>query len=106
MKTSLDHLKPLAHCPVCNKEYDPVKALLLEEGESHTVLHITCPACGISNVVLISATQWGVVSMGVLTDLEKEEATGLFRGEAVSSDQVIEVHNFLKGFEGGVKDFI
>jgi ribosomal protein S27E len=106
MKTSLDNLKPLMHCSVCNKKYEPAKALVLEEEENHTVLHMTCPECAASTVVFVSASQWGVVSMGVLTDLEGGEARNLFRNEAISSDQVIEVHNFLKGFKGSVRDFI
>jgi transcription elongation factor Elf1 len=106
MKTSLDHLKPLMRCPVCNKKYAPAKALLLEEQENHSVLHMTCPACGVSTVVFVSASQWGVVSMGVLTDLEGTEARNLFRNEAISTDQVIEMHNFLKEFKGSAKDFV
>lgn len=93
-------------CPVCNKKYEPARALVLEEQENHTALHMTCAACRVSSVVFVSASQWGVVSMGVLTDLETREARSLFRKEAISVDQVIEVHNFLKEFQGSVKDFI
>ncbi len=106
MKTPLDNLKPLMRCPVCNKKYEPVKALLLEEYEQQTVFHLTCDTCGVSTVVFVSASQWGVVSMGILTDLEEDEARNLFRNEAISSDQVIDVHNFLKEFKGSVRDFI
>lgn len=93
-------------CPICDKKQDPAKALILEEHDRHTALHMTCGSCGVSTVVFVSASQWGMVSMGVLTDLETEEARSLFRNEAISSDQVIEVHNFLKGFDGDVKEFI
>lgn len=106
MKTSLEHLKPLMHCSVCDHKYEPIKALLLEEHGDQTVFHVTCASCGVSTVVFVSTNQLGVVSMGVPTDLEKSDVRQLFGGDAISSDQVLEVHGFLKDFKGGVKDFM
>lgn len=105
-KAPADNLKSLMRCSLCNKKYEPTKALLLEEREGHTALHVTCAACGVSTVVFVSANQWGVMSMGILTDLESSEVKNLFGNEAISADQVIDVHNFMKRFKGGVVDFI
>ena len=44
--------------------------------------------------------------MGVLTDLEQGEAQRLFKGEAISSDEVLTVHQFLKEHQGGVDELI
>jgi hypothetical protein len=44
--------------------------------------------------------------MGVLTDLEQSEAKRLFKGEAISSDEVLTVHQFLKEHHGGVDELI
>ncbi|MCK9623110.1 MAG: hypothetical protein M0R47_21560 [Methylobacter sp.] len=106
MKTSLENLKPLMRCSVCNHKYEPVKALVLEEQEGQTTLHLTCASCGVSTMVFVSTTQFGVVSMGILTDLEGNEVRSLFGDDAISSDQVLDMHTFLKGFSGGVKEFI
>ncbi len=46
------------------------------------------------------------LSLGTLTDLEQSEARKVFRGEAVSANQVIEAHQFLKNYTGGVEAFI
>jgi transcription elongation factor Elf1 len=106
VKTPLDNLKPLIHCPACNKEYRPAKILLLDQEEKRSTLHLTCDSCGASTLVYVSLSQYGVVSMGVLTDLDQSEAKGLFKEEPVSPDEVLEVHEFLKQHEGGVDDFI
>jgi hypothetical protein len=42
----------------------------------------------------------GVVSMGVLTDLEQSEAKRFFTGKPLSEDDVLEVHHLLKQAKG------
>ncbi len=99
-------MKPLIHCPVCNKEYRPAKMLLLDQEEKRSTLHLTCDACGASTLVYVSLSPMGVVSMGVLTDLDQSEARELFKEEAISSDDVLEVHEFLKHHNGNIDDFL
>lgn len=106
MKTSLENLKPLMRCSVCNHKYEPVKALILEEQDGQTTFHLTCAACGVSTVVFVSTSQFGVASVGILTDLEGDEVKNLFGDDAISSDQVLDVHTFLKNFDGSVKEFV
>lgn len=100
MKTLPDNLKPLVHCPVCNKEYRPAKMLLLDQEDKRTTLHLTCEACGASTLVYVSLSQMGAVSMGVLTDLDQSEARELFKQDPVTSDQVLEIHEYLKHTSG------
>ncbi len=48
----------------------------------------------------------GVVSMGVLTDLEQGEAKRLLKAKAISPDDVLGVHQFLKQEKGKVDALI
>ncbi|TXH07360.1 MAG: hypothetical protein E6Q06_03145 [Candidatus Moraniibacteriota bacterium] len=96
MKPNLENLKALVHCPVCSKEYRPAKVLLLDQEDKRSTLHLTCESCSASSLVYVSMSPVGVVSMGVLTDLEQGEARRLFKGEVISSDEVLTVHRFLK----------
>lgn len=80
--------------------------LLLDQEEKRSTLHLTCEACNASTLVYVSMSPVGVVSMGVLTDLEQGEAKRLFKGEAVSSDEVLHVHQFLEEHRGGVDELI
>ncbi|MDD2766744.1 MAG: hypothetical protein PHH40_03205 [Candidatus Moranbacteria bacterium] len=106
MKMPLENLQSIIRCPVCNKKYKPAKMLVLDEDEKRTTLHLSCTDCGASSMVFVSMGQMGVVSLGILTDLEQSEARTVFLSETVSSDQVIEAHQFLKQYTGGVEIFI
>lgn len=80
--------------------------LVLEEDDKRTTLHMTCESCGAAAIVFVSLGQLGVVSLGTLTDLEQSEARAVFGGEPVSADNVIEAHQFLKHYTGGVEALI
>ncbi len=105
MGHSLDNLKPLIRCPVCQKKYDPSKVVLLSEDDRKTVLHIACESCGISSLVFVSLGKMGAASFGILTDLGREEVRTFYGREPVSTDDTLAVHRFLKGFTGGVREF-
>ncbi|MCI0558206.1 MAG: hypothetical protein MN733_06900 [Nitrososphaera sp.] len=106
MKNSLENLKPLMRCSVCDKKYEPAKVLVLSSEEERTTLHLTCEHCQVSSLIFVSSNQWGVASVGVLTDLGPQDARALFGQEAISADQVIEMHAFFKHCKGDVTELI
>lgn len=106
MKPSLENMKPLIRCSVCQKKYEPGKVLLLEEDEKKTTLHLTCESCGVSSLVFVSLSQMGAVSFGILTDLDRSEAKKFYGNEAISSDDALEAHSFLKTFRGGAGEYL
>jgi hypothetical protein len=101
-----EELQPLTTCPVCDKRYRDVRMLVVSEAGKRTTLHITCEHCQAKSIVFVSVTPFGVVSMGVLTDLQEGEVRRFFDEAPISPDQVLEVHEFLKQYEGGVEAFI
>ena len=96
----------LVRCPVCGVKYRLSETLVLAEEKTKSVLHLTCKKCGTAALIFVSTGKFGIASFRIITDLNRQEARKLFRGEAISTDQVIEVHQFLKNFKGGVNDFI
>lgn len=106
MRTSVNNLENLVKCPICNKKYGQAKVLVLEEEGNRTTFHLTCENCENSSLIFISSGKFGIVSLGMLTDLTREEAKELFKSESISPDQVIEVHEYLKDFKGGINGFI
>ena len=103
MHIPLENMQSFLGCPLCSPKNQPTKVAILEEGAKRTVLHLTCETCAAKAVITVSMGQFGIMSMGVLTDLEQGEAKQVFKGEAVTSDQVLEVHQFLKDYQGGVQ---
>ncbi|MBI2439065.1 MAG: hypothetical protein HYV45_00450 [Candidatus Moranbacteria bacterium] len=106
MKMALENIQSLIRCPVCNKKYRSMKMLVLDEDDKKTTLHLSCEGCKASSIVFVSMGQFGVVSLGFLTDLKQSEAKTVFSEEVVSTDQVIEAHQFLKQYTGGVEAFL
>jgi transcription elongation factor Elf1 len=103
MKMPMDNLQSVIRCPVCDKKYRPAKILVLDEDDKRTTIHLTCESCGVASMVFVSSGQFGMVSLGLLTDLKQSEARAVFQSETVSTDNVIEAHQFLKHYTGGVE---
>ena len=106
MPLPLEQLEPLVHCPVCNKKYRKLRMSPVAEEERKTTLHLTCEHCGGKTLVSVSMTQFGMMSLGVLTDLDQSEARRLLRADPVSADQVIAAHRFFKQYRGGVEGLV
>lgn len=106
MKMPLENLQSIIRCPVCNKKYRKNCMLVLEEDEKRTTLHLACESCGAASMVFVSMGQFGVVSLGLLTDLKQSEVQSVFLGDVVSTDTVIEAHQFLKDYSGGIEVFL
>ncbi len=107
MALPLEQLEPLARCPVCNKKYRHGRHLFpVAEEERKTTLHLTCEHCGGKTLVAISVTPFGMVSLGILTDLDQSEVKRLFGAEPISADQVIAAHRFFKQYRGGVEELV
>lgn len=78
----------------------------VSEEEKRTTLHLTCDHCGGKTLVSVSMTQFGMMSFGILTDLDQSEVKRLLGDEPVSTDQVIAAHRFFKQHRGGVEELI
>jgi|TARA_Y100000310_G_scaffold316234_1_gene367700 hypothetical protein len=85
----------ITHCPVCNVRYNPLEARVLEEGESAHLVYIKCRQCQSAILALIIANNSGISSMGLITDLSSDDVLKFKSDNAISCDDVIEVHQLL-----------
>jgi hypothetical protein len=106
MNMPIGKLKSLAKCPVCNKKYTHAVVTPLIENDVRSTVHISCPSCGVSSILFVSANQWGVASIGILTDLEGEESKKHFGKEVVSTDQALDAYIFFKERAGHLKEIL
>lgn len=96
MKTPAENIKPLMQCPVCGKSFQSARVFVVAEEMDRTTLHIACDDCQSTSLVFVSNGQWGVMSVGMLTDLVAEDAKAFFGKDPISSDQVLEVYQGFK----------
>jgi hypothetical protein len=87
----------LAKCSVCESSLDPGRIVVIDEKEKKTTLHATCSKCNSAAIVFLSNNQNGIVSVGMATDLDAQEAKEKIGKEAISTDEMIDLHQFVWG---------
>jgi hypothetical protein len=82
-------------CSVCSHNFQQEKLVVLEENQQQSIFHALCPNCKTATLIFLSSTHSGLVSLGMATDLNQEEAKKFFGQEALNVDEVIDVHSYL-----------
>jgi hypothetical protein len=96
----------LAKCAACEEIFTQEDILVLEEGEQRSVFHATCQACKSATMIYLSAGNGGVMSVGVVTDLDRDEVEKMFQDPAVNTDEVIAMHEVISANEGGMAELL
>jgi hypothetical protein len=93
----------LAHCPLCQTAYDEHSIKLLGEqaasmtGQSATrMFHLTCSSCHHAVIAVILESQNGVSSIGLVTDLEVQDAVRMHDAPPISADDCVVAHEILE----------
>ncbi len=84
--------KNISQCPLCRRRYNPLKASILEESEDAYLVHIHCPNCQSSLLVLILHQGPVISSMGLVTDLNQDDLRQLKDSRSLVEDDVLAVH--------------
>lgn len=89
-------VKFIGRCPICSAEYKQEAARFFAEQDSSRLLHITCEECQSHFIAMVVIAGQGISSVGMITDLNYEDTLRLYRQPAVTLDEVINYHEFLK----------
>jgi hypothetical protein len=94
----MDHPSPqlLAHCPVCHTAYPASDVRLLGEKGTTRLFHCTCASCGNAVLAVVLENAGAVSSVGLVTDLEIQDALRFQDVRPVSTDECVEVHRALQ----------
>ena len=90
-------LELLLQCPVCNKKYAQESTRVIGGRKGALLVHIKCHSCKSSSLAIISR-QGGagsMISVGMLTDLDYDEAREKLSQEPITVDEVLDVHQNL-----------
>ena len=91
MKRELDIL---LDCPVCSAKYESNNVKVVSARPNALLVHVNCCSCKSSSLALVNKNASGMtaVSMGILTDLDYEEATWMLQLAPITADEVLDVH--------------
>lgn len=89
-------LKLISQCPICSHDYKTEPAKLFANKKNAQFVHITCDSCKISFMAIIMLLGKGISTVGMVTDLNFEDAKRLYGNSPITIDQVIEAHKLFK----------
>ena len=89
-------LRLMRECPLCSKEYDMDRMNVLEECSGTHLVHIACPHCLNAVLLIVMISEFGMSSVGIVTDLDPNDAIKMQRLESIKEDDVLDFHLFLK----------
>jgi len=89
---SLDNLRLISYCPLCNTHYNPSEAKILEQKEGAHLIHIECRACHSSIVAVVITGGIGISSVGLITDLTSQDVLRFKNHDSIDGDHVLEAY--------------
>ena len=88
-------IKLISYCPLCNTQYNPLAARVLDEREDAHLVHIKCKSCNSSIVALVLNGAIGISSVGLVTDLTSDDVLKFKDAKEVTSNDVLDLHSEL-----------
>ena len=97
MSLILNKLKKEAiiFCPLCDKEYRPVNMKIVEQAGDTVLAHSHCPSCEGAILSLLYKDFMGITLVGLVTDLNYEDAVKIKNESCIDEDSVLEIYKKL-----------
>lgn len=88
--------KLLAHCPICQTAYRSSEVRLLGERGTSRLFHCTCGSCKHAVLAVVLEAAGSISSVGLVTDMEVQDALRFQGVRPVSTDECIAIHRLLE----------
>ena len=87
-------VETLLYCPVCGEQYLRGSAKTVSTNSKYFLVHIICPHCMSATLAMVSKSDknGSVVTMGILTDLNYEEASEMMQMQPISVNEVLDIY--------------
>jgi len=101
----LKYLISQIRCPVCHHRYSPDDILIMGHKDELWFMALACPECETRGLVLaiVGSPQ---TPAELLTDLTPEELAQLEKRGAVTADDVLDFHEFLRDYRGDMAELL
>ncbi len=97
----MNDLELLLNCPICGKKYGYRSARVVQSNQDAFLVHVYCKHCKSASLAVISRSGGteNMMAMGMMTDLDYQEACELLQKKPIDSDEVIEAYQNLNCLE-------
>src|SRR6202171_5163793 len=92
------------NCPVCGRSLKGCDVQVLSHEEERFHLQVTCAQCQVTFIVVLA------IAGGAVEEIEKAipepDVETVEGGEPISVDEILDLHLYLKNFQGTFKELI
>lgn len=92
------------NCPVCGRSLKGCDVQVLSHEEERFHLQVTCAQCQVTFIVVLAIAGGAVEEIDATTP--EPEAEPMVAAEPISVDEIIDLHLFLKGYQGTLTELI
>ncbi len=85
-------------CGVCGQPYESDSVSVLSQEEDSWFLRVSCPVCQ-TRCLVVAIIKEGK-ALEIITDLAEVEIDKFRNGTTLTADDVLDMHNLLKDFDG------
>jgi hypothetical protein len=92
------------NCPVCGRSLKGCDVQVLSHEEERFHLQVTCAQCQVTFIVVLAIA--GAAMEEIETTAPEAAAEPVAAAEPISVDEIIDLHLYLKSFQGTLKELI
>ena len=90
------------NCPVCGRSLKGCDVQVLSHEDERFHLQVTCAQCQVTFIVVLAIAGAAVEEVESVEPVEEPVA----RAEPISVDEILDLHLYLKSFQGTLKELI
>ena len=95
----IKNIRTMMRCPSCGANYESDNIHFLGQLDMAALIQLDCQGCGLPVMATIVVSDKNQPQAKVLSDLGQEDLSSPSK-DPVSTDHVVDMHSFLKEFDG------
>jgi predicted RNA-binding Zn-ribbon protein involved in translation (DUF1610 family) len=79
------------YCPLCGNQFVDGEVDILRAREGQLMVYVTCGNCGVGLIARLSVVPQGLIGLGILTDMSRDEVSEIRQPKPVSAEEVLDM---------------
>ncbi len=96
----IKNIQSMMRCPSCGSNYSSEQIHFLGQLDMAALIQLDCQSCGLPVMATIIVSEKNQPQAKIMSDISREELAGTANRDAVNTDNVVDMHQFLKEFNG------
>lgn len=86
----------ISRCPLCNASYRMEDAQVVETTDESSMVYVECSRCKSSIVAVVAMSGMGMVSLGMVTDMNREDVERFRASPSMTGNELLEMIQLLQ----------